>query len=59
MSTFIMNRHLLGLVIVELLPDVGLVLGSESGPRLVSPPIVFMSRSHFYIIIELDDLENI
>ncbi len=58
MTTLVVDVHLGGLVVVELLPDVGLVLGCESGPGFVRPPVVLMARRHLYVVVELDDLET-
>jgi hypothetical protein len=58
MTALIVDVHFGGLVVVELLPDVGLVLGRESGPGLVSPPVVLMTWRHLYVVVELDNLEH-
>ena len=57
MSAFVVHVHLGGLVVVELLPDVGLVLGGEAGPGLVGPSVVLVARSHLDVVVELDDLK--
>ena len=38
MATFIVNIHLCRLVVIQLLPNTGLVLGGQSRPRLVRSP---------------------
>ena len=57
MSALVMHVHLRGLVVIELLPDVGLVLGGESGPGLVRPPVVLVAGRHLYVVVELDNLK--
>ena len=57
MSALVVHVHLGGLVVVELLPDVGLVLGGEAGPGLVGPSVVLVARSHLDVVVELDDLK--
>ena len=58
MTTLIVNWHLLRLVVVQFFPDACFVFRCESGPGFVRSPVVFMSRSHLDIVIELDNLEN-
>ena len=57
MSTLFVNVHLVGLEVVELFSDGGLVFGSQSGPWLVGSPIILMARSHFDIITKFDYLQ--
>jgi hypothetical protein len=58
MSALVMDVHLGGLVVVELLPDVGLVLGGEPGPGLVSPSVILVTRSHLDVVVEFDNLNK-
>lgn len=54
MSAIVVNIHLGGLVVVQLLPDVGFILWCEPSPGLVRPSVVFVARRHFDIVVELD-----
>ena len=56
MPTLFMHVHLVGLVVVELLPDGRLVLGRQPRPRLVGAPVVLVARRHLDVVVELDDL---
>ncbi len=58
MTTLVVDVHLGRFVVVELLPDVGLVLGCEAGPGLVRPPVVLVARRHLDVVVELDDLKR-
>ena len=58
MTTLVVDVHLGRFVVVELLPDVGLVLGREAGPGLVRPPVVLVTRRHLDVVVELDDLKT-
>lgn len=58
MSTFLVDVHLVGLEVVELFTDGGLVFGSQSGPWLVGSPIVLVARGHFDIITKFDYLKE-
>ena len=57
MATFIMNWHLLGLVVIQFFPNAGFVFRCQSSPGFVSPPIVLVCRGHLNVVIELDDLK--
>ena len=58
MSALVVDVHFGGLVVVQLLADVGLVLGREPGPRLVGAPVVLVARRHFDVVVELDNLNR-
>jgi len=58
MPTFVVNIHLGGFVVVQLLPDVRLVLRREPGPRLVRAPVILVTRGHLDIVVELDNLSS-
>lgn len=58
MPAFFVHIHLWRFEIIQLLPDWCLVFLGEPSPRLVSPPVVIMTRCHFDIVIEFDDLRN-
>ena len=51
-----MHVHLVGLEVVELLPDGGLVLGGQPCPGLVRPSVVLVAGGHLDVVVEFDDL---
>ena len=57
MATFIMNWHLLGLVVIQFFPNAGFVFRCKSSPRFISPPVILVCRGHLYVVIELDYLK--
>ena len=57
MATFIMNWHLLGLVVIQFFPNAGFVFRCQSGPGFVCPPVILVCGGHLYVVIELDYLK--
>ncbi len=57
MLAFFVNIHFIGFEVIKLLSNGSLVFWCESRPRLVCPPIVFMARSHFDVIVKFDNLK--
>ena len=53
-----MDIHLVGLVVVELLPDGGLVFGGQAGPGLVCPAVILGAGRDLYVVVELDNLKK-
>ena len=57
MTTLVMDRHLLGLVVVQFFPNTRFVFRGQSCPGLVGPPVVLVCWGHLDIVIELDYLK--
>jgi hypothetical protein len=58
MPTVFVHVHLVGLVVVELLPDGGLVLRRQPRPRLVRAPVVLRAGRHLNVVVEFNDLKR-
>ena len=59
MPAILVDVHLIGFVLIELLPDGGLVLRGQPGPRLVGTPVVLRAGRHLNIVVEFDDLTGV
>ncbi len=56
MSGLLVHVHLIGLVVVELLPDGGLVLWRQARPRFVCAAVVLVTGGHLDVVVEFDNL---
>ena len=54
-----MDIHLVGLEVIELLPDGGLVFRGQPGPGLVGPTVVVGAGRHLDVVVKLDDLQRV
>ena len=52
-----MHVHLGRLVIVQFFPNVGLVLGRQAGPGFVRSAVILVTRRHFDVVVEFDNLK--
>ena len=58
MARLLVDVHLGGLDVVELLAEHGLVARREAGPRLVRAPVVLVRLGHVHVLVEVDHLRG-